>query len=122
MSDCAPLLVDPDDAVQRVAMDVMALAPEKRPEALEMAMRVCMALAMAQGANEVDATVFALGMQRSIEGAMLAIKASGGDATALNAPRATNNRSSLHSDGTPSPVPSRSASDAVIDPATILAP
>ena len=33
MSDCAPLLADPEDAVQRVAMDVMALAPEKRPEA-----------------------------------------------------------------------------------------
>jgi len=114
MSDCAPLLADPEDAVQRVAMDVMALAPEKRPEALEMAMRVCMALAMAQGANEVDATVFALGMQRSIEGAMLAIAVSGGDATppaALNAQRAATTRISPHSDGTPSPVPSRSASD-----------
>jgi hypothetical protein len=45
---------------------------------------------------------------------MLAIAVSGGDATppaALNAQRAANNRISPHSDGTPSPVPSRSASD-----------
>ena len=39
-------------------------------------MRVCMALAMAQGACEVDATVFALGMQQCIEGAMRAIEES----------------------------------------------
>ena len=80
MSDCAPSLPDPDDAALRVAMDVMALAPEKRPEALEMAMRVCMALAMAQGACEVDAVVYALEMQRQIEGAMRAIEGSGGGA------------------------------------------
>jgi hypothetical protein len=80
MPNKSPALPDPDGTAQRVALEIMALDPERRLEAVTKAGDMFATLAEADGCSPVDATVFALAMQRRIQDAIRAIEISGGSA------------------------------------------
>jgi hypothetical protein len=74
-SDHCPSLSDPAGA-----LEIMALGPERRAEALGEASDAYSAQVEVNGGSPVDAALFGLKMRRLIEAAMRAIEAGGEEA------------------------------------------